>query len=305
MISINLPPKKTNKEIEKFFKKKGLNLLVNESKRKRLSVNEMIGFFPPYVPELNDLYRLYQFILLNKRTTILEFGSGWSSLIFYLALSDLKKKYSKQVKNLRRNNPFELIILENEKKYLNISKNRIIKFSKILKLKQTPKTHYCFSDVEMTLFNNKIATQYKKLPLCNPDFIYLDGPNQFNVKKDINGISIRHKDMMPMVCDILKFEHFYTPGTIIVCDGRAANAKFLKDHFKRNWKYINDKENDQHIFYLDDPLLGKYNKLQIEFYKKQSSFNHEFQLQGRYKEIIDYYVPNYVPFQKVRLYVIN
>ena len=25
MISINLPPKKTNKEIEKFFKKKGLN----------------------------------------------------------------------------------------------------------------------------------------------------------------------------------------------------------------------------------------------------------------------------------------
>lgn len=267
MISINLPPKKTNKEIEKFFKKKGLNLFVNESKGKQLSVNEMI-VDAPYIPELNDLYRLYQFIVLNKRTTILEFGSGWSSLIFYLALNDLKKKYSKQVKNLRRNNPFELFIVENEKKYLNISKNRIIKFSKILKLKQTPKTHYCFSDVEMTLFNNKIATQYKKLPLCNPDFIYLDGPNQFNVKKDINGISIRHKDMMPMVCDILKFEHFYTPGTIIVCDGRAANAKFLKDHFKRNWKYINDKENDQHIFYLDDPLLGKYNKLQIEFYKK-------------------------------------
>ena len=267
MISINLPPKKTDKEIEKFFKKKGLNLFVDESKGKLLPVNKMIDK-AVYVPELNDLYRLYQFIVLNKRTTILEFGSGWSSLIFYLALNDLKKKYSKQVKNLRRNNPFELIILENEKKYLNISKNRIIKFSKILKLKQTPKTHYCFSDVEMTLFNNKIATQYKKLPLCNPDFIYLDGPTQFNVKKDINGINTRHKDMMPMVCDILKFEYFYTPGTIIVCDGRAANAKFLKDHFKRNWKYINDKENDQHIFYLDDPLLGKYNKLQIEFYKK-------------------------------------
>ena len=221
-----------------------------------------------YLPDLKLLYRLYQLVQLNKRTTIVEFGSGWSSLIFYLALNDLKKKYFKQVKNLRRNNPFELIILENEKKYLNISKNRIIKFSKILKLKQTPKTHYCFSDVEMTLFNNKIATQYKKLPLCNPDFIYLDGPTQFNVKKDINGINTRHKDMMPMVCDILKLEYFYTPGTIIVCDGRAANAKFLKDHFKRNWKYINDKENDHHIFYLDDPLLGKYNKLQIEFYKK-------------------------------------
>ena len=36
-----------------------------------------------------------------------------------------QEKYFKQVKNLRRNNPFELFILENEKKYLNITKNRI------------------------------------------------------------------------------------------------------------------------------------------------------------------------------------
>ena len=118
----------------------------------------------------------------------------------------------------------------------------------------------------MTTFNNRICTQYKKLPLCNPDFIYLDGPDQFKVKKDINGISTRHKDMMPMVCDILKFEYFYTPGTIIVCDGRAANAKFLLDNFKRRWKYFNDKKNDQHIFNLIDPVLGKYNKKQLEFY---------------------------------------
>ena len=121
----------------------------------------------------------------------------------------------------------------------------------------------------MTTFKNRICTQYKKLPLCNPDFIYLDGPDQFKVKGDINGISTRHKDMMPMVCDILKFEYFYTPGTIIICDGRAANAKFLKDHFERKWKYINDKKNDQHLFWLVDPVLGKYNKLKLEFYNKR------------------------------------
>ena len=74
-----------------FLKKKGLDLFINESKGKHLSVNEMIAD-APYIPELNDLYRLYQFVVLNKRTTILEFGSGWSSLIFYLALNDLKKK---------------------------------------------------------------------------------------------------------------------------------------------------------------------------------------------------------------------
>ena len=262
------PINKNNKFIENFFIKKGLKLLVDLSKKKKHSVNQII-LNEPYIPELDDLYNLYQYIIINKRTTILEFGSGWSTLIFSLALKELADKFSSEVKSLRRNNPFELFVIENEKKYLNVTKNRIQKFNKYLKIKDPIRIKYFLSDVEMTTFNDKICTQYKKLPLCNPDFIYLDGPDQFNVKSHINGISTRHKDMMPMVSDILKFEYFYTPGTIIVCDGRAANAKFLKDHLKRKWKYINDQKNDQHIFWLADPSLGKYNNLQLEFYNKK------------------------------------
>ena len=265
---MKIPANKNQKIIENFFIKKGLKLLVDLSKKKKTSVNQMI-INEPYIPELDDLYNLYQYVLINKRTTIFEFGSGWSTLIFSLALNELANKFSNEVKKLRRNNPFELFVVENEKKYLDITKNRILKFNKYLKIKKPIKIKYFLSDVEMTTFKNRICTQYKKLPLCNPDFIYLDGPDQFKVKKDINGISTRHKDMMPMVCDILKFEYFYTPGTIIVCDGRAANAKFLKDHFKRKWKYIDDKKNDQHLFCLVDPVLGKYNKLQLEFYNKR------------------------------------
>ena len=263
-----IPKSKSKKFIENFFNKKNLKSLVELSKKQKRSVIHMI-VDDPYFPELDDLYRLYQFILINKRTTIFEFGSGWSSLIFYLALKELKDKFNKKVNSLRRNNPFEIFIVENERKYLNITKNRIKKFNKYLKIKNPVKIKYNLSEVEMTTFKNKICTQYKKLPLCNPDFIYLDGPDQFKVKKDINGISTRHKDMMPMVCDILKFEHFYTPGTIIVCDGRSANAKFLKDNFQRKWKYTSDQKNDQHIFCLQDPILGRYNKLQIEFYNKK------------------------------------
>ena len=259
---------KNIKFIENFFIKKGLKLLVDLSKKKKPSINEMISN-EPYIPELDDLYNLYQYVLINKRTTIFEFGSGWSTLIFSLALKELQDSFLNEVKLLRRNNKFELFVVENEKRFLNITKNRVKKFNKYLNIKNPVKVNYYFSDVEMTTFDNKICTQYKKLPLCNPDFIYLDGPDQFNAKKDINGISTRHKDMMPMVCDILKFEYFYTPGTMIICDGRAGNAKFLKDHFKRKWKYINDKKNDQHIFYLADPVLGKYNKLQLEFYSKK------------------------------------
>ncbi len=73
--------------------------------------------------------------------------------------------------------------------------------------------------------------------------------------------------MMPMVGDLIKVEHFLTPGTIIVSDGRAANAKFLKDNFQRKWIYNNQSNYDQHFFCLDDPSLGKHNNNQILFYK--------------------------------------
>ena len=128
------PLNKKNKYIENFFIKKGLKLLVDLSKRKKPSVNEM-KINEPLIPELNDLYNLYQYILINKRTTILEFGSGWSTLIFSLALKELRDKFSNEVKSLRRNNPFELFVLESEKKYLKITKHRIQKFYKYLNIK--------------------------------------------------------------------------------------------------------------------------------------------------------------------------
>ena len=61
---------------------------------------------------------LYQYVLIQERSTILEFGSGWSSTyVPSLALNELANKFSNEVKKLRRYNPFELFLIENEKKY--------------------------------------------------------------------------------------------------------------------------------------------------------------------------------------------
>ncbi len=261
---IKFPKEISNKKIENFFIDKGLKEMVFLGKNQRdKKVNEKI--LVPYKPELDCLYRLWQFIVLNKRTTILEFGSGWSSLIFSLALSELKLKYKNQIKKLRRNNPFELFILEDQKKYLNITKKRILKN----KNKITIRNHYFHSNVYMTTFNDRISTSYEKLPLCSPDFIYLDGPDTNKVKGSVDGFSTKHKDLMPMVNDILKIEYFLTPGTIIIVDGRASNTKFMLDNFKRKWLYKKISSlYDQHVLYLDDPSLGKYNDLQLKFYKK-------------------------------------
>jgi hypothetical protein len=266
---IKFPKNLVNKEIEKFFRDKALSDVIKLYKGKYQTVDDM-QLNKPYNIESRDwynLYRLFQFVVLNKRTTVLEFGSGWSSLILNVALNENKNKYLDYVKNsLRRNNLFELFVIENEKKFLNISKKRIRNFIKSKKFINS-KVHFSYSDCEVATFNNQFATQYKKLPLCNPDFIYIDGPDQFNVKKKINNFTTAHKDMMPMACDILKIEYFLNPGTIIVIDGRGANAQFLKDNFKRKWLYFNDKKFDQHIFYLNAPSIGKYNDLQLKFYK--------------------------------------
>lgn len=253
MLKTNLKfPKNISRDKQiKFFKKLKLSLILKNKNKKIIP------------PDLNDLYRLYQFIVLNKRTCVLEFGSGWSSLVMSMALKQNKLLYSDKIKHLRRKNPFEIFILENQKKYLELTKKRNSQI-----LGKNININYCYSKCKMTKFDNKFfATEYSKLPSVNPDFIYLDGPDQFVISGSINNFSTRNTDLMPMACDILKFEHFLIPGTIILIDGRTANARFLKSNFQREWSYYYDVKNDQHIFYLNEKPLGKPNKDLLDFYK--------------------------------------
>jgi hypothetical protein len=65
--------------------------------------------------------------------------------------------------------------------------------------------------------------------------------------------------------DILGMEHFLLPGTLIIVDGRAANARFLKLNLQRNWHYQYISEFDQHFFELIEEPLGPINKAQLHF----------------------------------------
>jgi len=259
---IKFPQKKTYKEMKSFFKKRKIDINQNY---KFITRENVVKENKIYGPEIEDLYRLYNFIFLNKRTTILEFGTGWSSLILTRALFDLKEKYLKTALHLRRENLFELFIIDNFKKYLNVSKKRI-KQNKFKSLKKV-RTHWKYSPIVMETYCGQISMSYQKLHMCNPDLIYVDAPDLSDIKGNIQNIKAQHKDMMPMVNDILKFENFLIPGTIIIFDGRAANAIFCKNNFKRNWLYYFDKKYDQHIFYLDDASLGLINQKLLDFYK--------------------------------------
>ncbi len=72
----------------------------------------------PYAPELDDLARLHHIAITRKVITVLEFGTGFSTLVLADALYKNQKKYSKYVKNnLRCSNPFEVHSIDANQEY--------------------------------------------------------------------------------------------------------------------------------------------------------------------------------------------
>jgi hypothetical protein len=88
----------------------------------------------PLSPDLFDLYRLHQIVLKFKRTTVLEFGVGWSTKIFANALLINKKKHLNDIKSLRFNNPFQVHSVDNFKTYINETKKKLSKDEKKIHL---------------------------------------------------------------------------------------------------------------------------------------------------------------------------
>lgn len=215
-----------------------------------------------YGPDLLDLYSLHKTAVDYKRVSALEYGTGWSSLVILDALVKNFNQY-KNYKFQRILQPFNLHIIDDSKLYLNTTKKNIIKFfgKKYLNF-----VNFHFSEVQMCYYKNKYATEYKNHFLLNPDFIYIDGPHQFSTKGKICNFTVNHKELMPMMCDVLKFEHFICPGTILIMDGRSANASFMKLNFQRNWRHSYNKKNEQHFFYLNEKSLGHINNKLLKFY---------------------------------------
>lgn len=258
---MKFPEKKNYKEIKKYFIKNDLDILIENIESKDAKGDKRFSK-KIYGPDLEDLYRIHRMIILNKRISILEYGTGWSTLVILHALKVNEKNYLKKVKNFRIKKKFNLTVIDNDKKYLNISKQRINKIFK----NQKNNISFHYSKCVMTKMNNNICSYFPDHPRINPDFIYVDGPDQFKIIGKVNNFTIADLEMMPMNSDILHYENFLTPGTILLFDGRTANARFIRSQSKRKWKYVDDNKNDQHIFLLSEKPFGRINKDQINFY---------------------------------------
>jgi len=114
-------------------------------------------------------------------------------------------------------------------------------------------------------YQGKICTYYENLPNVCPDLIYIDGPSRYHPVNHVRNITTAHPDRMPMSADILAMEWFLCPGTLIVIDGRTANARFLKCNLQREWRHIYDPDEDYHTFELVEPPLGAINRKELEW----------------------------------------
>jgi hypothetical protein len=210
-------------------------------------------------PQWVDLMRLFALIRLRRATVLMEFGCGFSTVVMAYALALNERDFGNAIsRNLRRTDPFQLHVVDDMQTYLETTRGR-------LNSKLRDRVLFYLSPVKMTTFGGRICTEYETLPNVCPDFIYLDGPSQHSVVGEVNGISTRHPDRLPMACDVLKIEHFLLPGTLLVVDGRTANSRFLKSNLQREWRHEHDEEGDVHYFEMIEEPLGKWNRRQIEF----------------------------------------
>jgi hypothetical protein len=130
------------------------------------------------------------------------------------------------------------------------------------------------SEVEFFEFGGaggQIVNRWTNLPNFTPDIIYIDGPDPEQIKNSLFGLQA-NSFSLPMSADILAREFFLWSETLIVLDGRGANAEFLRHNLKRKWQYLKDNIGDRHIFRLESEPWGHFSNQHIsfkrEFYKQ-------------------------------------
>lgn len=259
----------TFKDISNYIKKFSLSSFNNSKSVKKyldyFELNEILIEKPSkknkevYQPNFNDLARLHYLILKRKPFNVLEFGSGYSSLVMSHAMYLLYKYFFDHVKNnFFINNPFKVYSLEESTFFQKVSSRRI-------KSPYKDRSKIIQSNVRLDIFNGKFSTFYENLPNILPDIIYVDGPSPFSCKDTMDGFSMFDKFRMPMSADILRFEFFLEPGCLVLFDGRSANVRFFRSQTKRSWKYLYDSAGDIHIFELNEKSLGNKNSRKLKF----------------------------------------
>lgn len=206
-------------------------------------------------PHLPDLARLHHLARSRRVFTALEFGVGYSTLVLAHALQanqDAWDAYD-QGHFLRNQTPFEFHSVDASHHWLDEAR-------KLLPDSLAQRVHLMHSKVHVGTFQDRFCHFYERLPDAVPDLIYLDGPDPTDVQGEVAGLTWQNRDRVVMSGDLLRLEPLLLPGTLVVVDGRSANAQFLARNFQRQWAVCYSAVGDVTLMELQAPPLGQINE---------------------------------------------
>lgn len=129
-------------------------------------------------PDIVDLAHLHAQILRRKPKTVMEFGSGQSTVVIAHALSLLEKHSGWK-------DAYKLFSVDGNKEW---SENTRAKIPEVLK----HLVDIRYSRPVIDKFNDRICHRHEELPNITPHFIYLDGPDPHDVEgKLVASLSLR------------------------------------------------------------------------------------------------------------------
>ena len=232
---------KVNNQAHEYWTNEGLDRLVAKFDEDRSSP------FPPIAPDISDLVRLHKLARERRRLTVVEFGTGYSAIVLAHALQRSAVEHSVELEALELGwaNPFRLYSVDANSSWIN-------SVERALPATLADRVSFVLSPVIATTFDGRLCHLFQNLPDIVPDLVYVDGPDPSDVQGDINNLSFEH-GRVPMSADVLLMEPTLLPGTIVVFDGRVANARFVLRHLDRpNSVY---RESDVTIIeFVDQPL---------------------------------------------------
>jgi hypothetical protein len=211
----------------------------------------------PYRPDFDDLYFLYTTIRKDCVISILEFGSGWSTLAMSLALLENKQLLGNAY-TCKNPNPFQLMTIDADQYWMTVALQRL---SSEMKQLVVP----IVSKPRIVSIQGAMVSIFPETSFFVPDLVYLDGPDIDQVEGDVNNFYLDQKFGLPMAGDLILLESYLLPWTTIVTDGRKANATLLEGMFRRNWQTISDPFGDRTTLRLDENPLGRHNEKHIQF----------------------------------------
>jgi len=201
---------------------------------------------------------LYKLVRERKPFQILEFGSGFSSLVMAYALK-INWRESKSLGARYYPQP-HIVSIESSDKWrdntmLKIKRSKLSDFSGTV-----------FSKDKIAEYQGQVCHFYEELPDVVPDFVYIDGPDPSTVEGSINGLSFQNPKRTVMSGDILKYESTLLPGFFMIVDGRTNNARFLQRMLKRSYDVKYHEGADVTTFEPKEVRLGKKNIFGWEAY---------------------------------------